>query len=252
MEDQQRRVIDRAWQLQTERDKLQDKARFREELGRAAAEVGLDPTLLARAEADLAREDARARQRRGLAVGVALGVVLVVGVGLVAAWPASGFEDDFSQAARHWVLDKSRGTEAGVDYVTEGERGTVARVRVDRFVPLADGTYQVNLDRNGVVSADGLEVATFDVRGEGLAVTRLYLESGSERWRSPPVPITPEWTTHELPLGSFDHQVRQGGKWETTGQGAPGSVDTLSFKLGHYMNETDAHGEVRFDDLRLE
>lgn len=252
MEDQRQRVMDRAWKLQAEREKADDEARVRADIGRASAEVGLDPELIGQAERQLAREDAATRSLRRIRGAIAIGVLLVAGGAALVFWPAPSFSDDFSGAANRWVLDKSRGTEAGVDYVTEDGRGSVARVRVDKFAPLPDGTYQVNLDRTGVVSAKGLDVAAFDVRGDGLTVTRLYLEAGDERWRSPPVTITPEWTTHALPLSSFDHQFRQGGTWETSGSAAPGEVTMLSLKLGHYMNEADAHGEVRFDNLRLE
>lgn len=252
MEDQRQRVMDRAWKLQAEREKAEDQARVRAEIGRASAEVGLDTELIGEAERQLAREDAAARTRMRTRGVIAAGVFFIAAGAALLLWPAPSFSDDFSGAANRWVLDKSRGTEAGVDYVTEEGRGSVARVRVDKFAPLPDGTYQVNLDRTGVVSAKGLDVAAFDVRGDGLTVTRLYLEAGDERWRSPPLTITPEWTTHELPLSAFDHQIRQGGTWQTGGAADPGEVTTLSLKLGHYMNEADAHGEVRFDNLRLE
>ncbi|HMV68505.1 MAG TPA: hypothetical protein PKA64_16770, partial [Myxococcota bacterium] len=154
---------------------------------------------------------------------------------------------DLTGGAARWSLDASAGTQASLAW-----EGDAAVLRVERAAPRDDGTWFVNLDTTLPVPtlADYGEVS-FRVQGEGLGHVRVYLESADERWRSPPVPVTPSDTLHTVPFDAFEHQLREDGRWRVVGWTHPGRVPTLSFKVGHYVNPPEQAGSVRLDDVGL-
>lgn len=262
--DRQQQVLRVAFELQaadaaSEEQKLSEAA-FRE----AAVETGLDPQLLARAEEELARRErvaaetaARNRKRMRVAAVAVLGAVAVGAAGLGLARvlfppPPAPWAETFDAPGR-WALDTSAGTRATLSFQEEPGRGQVAVVQVDAFAPGQDGKYHVNLD--GVVApadAARYEEVAVDLKGT-LPAARVYLEAGTdERWRSPEIAVQRDWTTHRLPLRTFERQERQGGTWRTVDWSAPDGVTQLSVKLGHFMNAPDATGALLVDALRFE
>jgi hypothetical protein len=260
----QREVLRIAFELQaaqaaSEEQKLSEAA-FRE----AALESGLDPQLLARAEAELARREQAAAQSAGqrrrrmrLAAVAVLGAVALgaAGLGLAPVLfppPPAPWAETFDAPGR-WALDINAGTRATVSWQEEPGRGQVAVVRVDGFAPAQDGKYHVNLD--GLLApadASRYSEVAVDLKGS-LPAARVYLEAGTdERWRSPAISVQGDWTTHRLPLRSFERQQRHGGAWRTVDWSAPEGVSQLSVKLGHFMNPPDATGELFVDALRFE
>jgi hypothetical protein len=266
-DDRRQRVLQIAFELQAEHEAGEERelseAAFRE----AAVEAGLDPQLLARAEEELARRErlavqaaGRGRRRRRL-VAVAVASVLALGaagLGLARVLfpppPAPWVETfDAVDVAGRWALDTNPDTRATLSWQQEPGRGQAAVVRVDAFAPAHDGTYHVNLD--GMLApedASRYSDLVVDLKGS-LPAARVYLEAGTdERWRSPEIAVQRDWTTHRLPLRSFERQERQGGAWRTVGWSAPEGVSQLSVKLGHYMNPPDGAGELCVDALRFE
>ena len=269
-DDRRQRVLQIAFELQAEQDAGEERelseAAFRE----AAVEAGLDPQLLARAEEELARRErlavlaaGRGRRRRRLAAVAVLGVLALgaAGLGLARVFfpppPAPWVETfDAVDAAGRWALDTNPDTRATLSWRDEPGRGQVAVVRVDAFAPAHDGAYHVNLD--GLLApedASRYSDLVVDLKGS-LPAARVYLEAGEagtdERWRSPEIAVQRDWTTHRLPLRSFERQERQGGAWRTVDWSAPEGVRQLSVKLGHYMNPPDGAGELLVDALRFE
>jgi|SRR5579872_2411175 len=240
----------------------------------AAAEVGLPPEYLQRAAAEMhARRVARIRQQRrrrnGLFGGLAVIVTLCLigwGVGHIAnppAAPRSVFVDGqermihrpfvyhFSAAGEQWLKEANSQSKATVAF----ENG-IARIRVERFGQKPDGTYFVNLNSANLPPAlSGYRQVGFRVRGTGLSQIRLYLENGpTERWRSNAVVVDPDWRQQTLPLDRFEHQTRgsSADTWRSVGSSAPDTAQRLSFKVGTYMNDVTAHGEIDLQDLRFE
>lgn len=252
-----REVVETALDLQADAHAQAEAQARTREMAAAAAELGLDPALLpeaerrvrARAEERARREVQAARRRRWFAAGA----VAAVGVVVVSAWalrgpePVAPWTDGF--AAGSWALEASAGTQARLSFVEVAGRGAVAQVEVDRFVPLADGRYWVNLESLAHPDWTGASELSFAARAEGLGNVRVYLESPEERWRGPAVPVGPGWSTHTLPLSAFERQVKRGGDWQVVGDRAPRRVDTVSFKLGGWVNDAGEAGTVWIDDL---
>ncbi|HWN69276.1 MAG TPA: hypothetical protein VNM90_16665 [Haliangium sp.] len=260
----QREVLRIAFELQaahaaSEEQKLSEAA-FRE----AALETGLDPQLLARAEEELARRERVAaeaavqrRRRTRLAVVAVLGVLALGGAGLGLARvlfppPPAPWVETFDAPGR-WALDKNPDTRATLSWQAEPGRGQVAVVQVDGFAPAQDGKFHVNLD--GLLAPEDVSryrELVVDLKGS-LPGARVYLEAGTdERWRSPAISVQRDWTTHRLPLRSFERQQRQGGTWRTVDWSAPEGVSQLSVKVGHFMNPPEATGALFVDALWFE
>lgn len=226
-------------------------------LGEAAAEVGLDPAYLPEAEAVVRvraeerarREVAASRRRRALAVGA----LVVAGLGAVGLWvgrapaPPEPWTDPMAPVG--WALEQSPGTTASVAWPLDPVRGEVARVEVTGFAPMADGRYWVNLESGAHPDWAGATEVSFAARGEGLGAVRLYLETPTERWRGPVVPLGAEWSEHTLSLRDFERQERRDGEWSVVGWAPPERVDVVSFKLGHWVNGADATGTAWIDSL---
>jgi hypothetical protein len=266
-DDRRQQVLRIAFELQAEHEAGEERKVSDAAFHEAALEVGLDPQLLARAEEELARRERlaaeaarRARRRRRLAaVAVASAIGLgAAGLGLAPVLfpppPAPWLETfDASDVAGRWALDRNPDTRATLSWQAEAGRGQVAVVRVDGFAPAHDGAYHVNLD--GLLApedASRYRELVVDLKGS-LPAARVYLEAGTEeRWRSPAIAVQRDWTTHRLPLRSFERQERRRGAWRTVGWSAPEGVSQLSVKLGHYMNPAEAAGEIFVDALRFE
>lgn len=217
----------------------------------AAADLGIGPEYLARAQAEVARrraEAAAAAQRkrtwRNRLLGA--GAVLALGLGGWAAFrtPAADPWTDGFEDRSHWTLEVSPGTRASVRFETDGSRGAVLAATVDQATPRADGTWFVNVDGRGLGGTEGLDTVVVELKGT-LTTARVFLEAGAdERWRSPPVALTADWERHELPMTSFEYQRRTANGWRVESWEAPSEVDTVSVKLGHYVNDAAARGTV--------
>ena len=260
-----REVVAEAWKLQDEAERHADADRRTREMAVAAAEVGLDAEHLplaeglvrARVEERARREVERTRLLRAAAIGV--GAVALLGVAAVVVWPSPPVHEpwstDFSAAGSEWQMEVSPGSAATLTWPTEAGHGTVATVAVDALAPMADGRYLVNVDTRAHPDWAGATRVSFATRGEageGLDQVRLFLETPTERWRGPPLPVTADWHTHVVDLTRFERQEKRGSAWEVVAWAPPATVETISFKLGWYVNDAGARGTVTLDDLRVE
>lgn len=260
-----REVVAEAWKLQEEAERHADADRRTREMAAAAAEVGLDAAHLplaeglvrARVEERARREVERTRLLRAAAIGV--GAVALLGVAAVVLWPSPPVHEpwstDFSAAGAEWQMEVSPGSAAALTWPTEAGHGTVATVAVSALVPMADGRYWVNVDTRAHPNWAGATRVSFATRGEGaegLDQVRLYLETPTERWRGPPLPVTADWHTHVVDLTQFERQEKRGSGWEVVAWAPPTTVETVSFKLGWFVNDAGARGSVTLDDLRVE
>lgn len=250
-------VLKRAIQL-AERDRDHGDALLQKQvLSEAAAELGVPAHYVEQAAAQLERErtQALATRRRALLVGTgaAVGLLAVLGVrSLLQAAPPV----DYSMAAAsgHFALHKNPETQATLRFEESAGR-PAAVVRVEHFGPSArDGKFYVNLDASeSLPTVDKYRQVVFSARGQGLAQLRLFLElSPDERFRSPPITLSPDWAEHRLPLSMFEHQHRDGDTWKRSAGTTPHGVQRLSFKLGHFMNDVSATGEAAVTGLRFE
>jgi hypothetical protein len=247
-----------------QRDQGQIEAvRQREGLIAAAAELDLPAEYLERAAATLHAqrvEAIRQRRRRRNSILAVLGLV----VGLGGGWrilhpppPVPALYDFNNAPPRQWVPDANQETRATLAFANEPNHGGVAVLTVQRFGARAsDGTYYANLNSTDVPpSLAGFRKVSFLARGDGLPHIRLYLENGpTERWRSPELPLTADWQQQVLELRQFERQTRAApaAAWQRASYRSPRTLETLSFKLGHFVNDVNARGKVLIDDLRFE
>ncbi len=257
-------VVRIAFELQAGHEQGEERKIFDDALQDAAVETGLDPRFLAKAEEELARREvlaaekkARRSKRLRMASVALLGALVLVGSGLGLArvlFPPSpqAWLETFDSPGR-WGLDKNPSSGATLAWQPEAGRGQVAVVRVERLAPSQDGKYHVNLD-SALAPPDASRYSDFvvDLKGS-LPTARVFLEAGpEERWRSPPIDVQQNWTSHRLPLRSFERQEYRGGQWHTVGWSAPASARQISVKVGHFMNSPGTTGELFLDDLRFE
>lgn len=223
-----------------------------------AREVGVPVEYLEKAAEELRRRRAAAmvkaqQQRRWLVRGAAAAAAVAVLAFFLVPRPATPFAEAFDGGAARWALDTSAGTSASVRFETEAGRGEVAVIAVERFAPGTDGSYHVNLDSlSAPADLSRHREVSLALRGEGLATARLYIEGDAVRWRSPPLRTTGDWSTQRIPLRSFEKQVRKGDGWSVVAWDAPDDVKRLSVKVGQFMNDPGASGEVAVDDIRIE
>lgn len=238
-------------------------AREREGLIAAAAEVDLPAEYLERAAATLHTQRVaaiRTRRRRRNGVLAVAGLTGGVGLGwqLMHLPPPAPLLYNFNNPPAHqWTLGKNDETRAQLAFPQEPNRDGVASLTVERFGARGpDGTYNANINSSDVPpSLAGFRKVTFFARTEGLPHLRLYLENGpNERWRSPELTLTGEWQPQALELRQFERQTRASpsAPWQRASSRAPGKIETLSFKVGHFVNDVSARGKVLVDDLRFE
>lgn len=250
-------VLKRAIQL-AERDRDQAESLANKQvLTEAAEELGVPAHYVDQAATQLAQErtQALATRRKALLVGVGAGVGLL-GILLTRSLlqPPPPVEYSLAAAGGRWTLHKNPDTQATLRFeASEGREAAV--VQIDRFAPEAnDGKYYVNLDASEALPpVEKYRSVVFSSRGQGLAQVRLFLEvSPDERFRSPAIALSSGWVEHRLPLSLFEHQGRAGESWRRAAATSPHGVKRLSFKLGHFMNDATAHGEVAITGLRFE
>lgn len=263
-EAERRRVRDRAIELATQEEARRYRAGEDAAMRRALGELGvrdedLDQAALEIRAADQAAEAARIaqaeRRARTLRAGMAVTLATaVLGSLALALWPSPPppFVDGFDSPAG-WSLDINPGTRATLSWPTEGARGAVATLQVEQFVLDAEGHFITNFDGAHLPARPGdYHNLSFDVRGS-LPKVRVYLEAGDQRWRSPPVDVGADWSRVSLDFSSFERQARTlDGSWKVTGPATPTGLTDLSFKVGWYVNEPTATGQIQLDDVRWE
>jgi len=222
----------------------------------AAAEMGLPKEYLERAAALVharrVEQIGRGRRRRaGLLAG--LGVALALGGGWVVTHPrpAAPVTYNFQKSGEGWNHESNPESQATVTF-----GNGAATIHVDHFgAQVGSGEYYVNLNTKGVPpTLAGYRTVSFRAQNAGLPNLRLYLENGGERWRSCNLSVPRGGQVFRLNLDQFDHQTRDSsaGKWQKVEARAPGHVEQLSFKVGYYINNADAHGDVQISDLRFQ
>lgn len=230
-------------------------ARERKSTLDAAAEMGIPAEYMERAAREVhlrgVEQIQRSRRRRNGFVA-ATAATLAVG-GTLAFWnrPVTPVRYNFDAPAAATQVVGNVNPQTKAVIVVENGAGVI---RVERFGQDARGDFYANLDLATDADLSRHTVVRVRVRGEGLKQVRLYLENGpNERWRSPAVPLAPGWQDVELRLDRFTHQVRRGpaAAWRS-GNARPGAVRNLSFKVGEFMNDVSARGQIAVDDLRFE
>jgi hypothetical protein len=254
---EQDRILQRAFELQAEEETEQEQALAADELRLAAADVGLDPAYLAKAEEDLKRVSARKRSARRalLLVGAAVTVTagLAAGALRVLDPPApAAFTQDFDVPGS-WALDVNAGTQTRLRFEDVAGRGRVAVVEVEKFAPDAAGKFRASLRSSAIPNhVDRYDSLALDVKGS-LPAARVYLQAGaSERWRSQPIQATQAWTTQRVSLKDFEHETYEGGRWMSIDSESPRNITEISIDVGQAVNGADASGKIAFDNLKLE
>lgn len=246
-------------------DQTQDaEAQERQATVDAAAEIGLPEAYLHRAVTELhTRRVEQIRQRRRHRIGLLAigGAVLVLGSGAAIVSrihasspttsqvkaPASTVAPAFTAGA--WQLNTNRDTQATVNFVNN-----TAVLQVQRFVADRSNHFTANFNNlDGSKNLVGLHTITFRMHGT-LPHVRLYLENGSERWRSPELTVEGQERLVHIDLSQFERQTRGGAEstWQKSAYQPPEWVENLSFKTGWYVNQVQASGEVMLSDLRFE
>lgn len=220
----------------------------------AAAEMGLPKEYLDRAasvvHARRVEQIATQRRRRaGLLVGI--GVAVALGGGWFVTHPRPAAPLAYSFQPSQWTQESDPASKAAVTFANGA-----ATLHVDHFaVPAGGDQFFVNLNTKDVPSTlAGYRTVSFRAQSAGLPNVRLYLENADERWRSANLSVPSGGQVFRLNLDQFDHQTRDpaAGKWRKAGASAPGHVEQLSFKVGYYVNNADAHGDVQISDLRFQ
>jgi hypothetical protein len=225
----------------------------------AATEMDLKPEYLERAAAELQQTRilaARTRLKRRNTVIATAGCVLVLGAGWAFTHRPPPAPNVYRFSATQWRLNANPESNASVTFENIDGKSNAAVIRVQQFVPRAsDGQYFVNLDASPTSSFAGQNATSFFVKGSGLENIRLYLEANqNERWRSPAVQVSSEWQQQTIDISQYDHQIRDAatGQWHMAqGFEHPDRIRTMSFKVGSFMNDLKAHGEVAIDDLEV-
>lgn len=262
------RLMRRAIELQDKERSAKARAADEQHFRAAVAEVGVEQRFLDEAERDIAREVAaeeaeakmRAEKRAAMGRRAAVGMGLLfaaslvsIGIARIAFPPALQPWIEPMDSPTGWSLDVNPGSEVSMDFVPVSGRGSVATLTVERFVADPEGQFRANLDGFSVPSSlRGYETLSVDLSGT-LPNARVYLEAGpDERWRSPALSVSEAWSTHDVPIRTFEHQLKQGGRWQTVSQGdVPDGLTQLSVKVGHFMNPIDASGTVSVDAITL-
>jgi hypothetical protein len=256
-----REVVEIATELYEQEQGRREEAVVRQATVDAAAEVGLPPEYLERAAAVLHERrvaEIRQKQKRSrlLLTTVVAALALLGGWRVVSRPPPAPVAYTFSAPAQQqWRVNANPGSQATLSFGDQAGQSGVAILRVERFDASGSSGYFVNLETSDVpASLSGFRTVSFRVRGQGLANVRLYLENGpTERWRSPALPVSGDWQEHRLRLDQFDYQRRPSAdaRWRREAYRPPGSMERISFKVGDYVNDAGARGEVAIDDLKF-
>jgi hypothetical protein len=230
----------------------------------AAAEVGLPEEYLHRAAAELhtrrvVQIEQKRRKRNGmLAVGGALLVLGTAGyfvMNRTAAPPATTqvsvartpISPAFSPTL--WNLKTNQGTQATVKF-----KNDTATIHVDRFAKDTNDLYFANLNTfDGPKDLTGYHTISFRVQGT-LPNVRLFLENGTERWRSALVKVEGPERLAKVDLDQFEYLTRSdtNSRWHNQSYRPPGTVSYLSFKTGDNVNVENASGDVTLSDIHIE
>ena len=220
----------------------------------AAAEMGLPKEYLDRAASAVharhVEQIATLRRRRvGLLAGIGVAVALGGGWFVTHSRPAAPLAYSFQPS--QWTQESDPASKAAVTFANGA-----ATLHVDHFaMPAGGDQFFVNLNTKDVPSTlAGYRTVSFRAQSAGLPNVRLYLENADERWRSANLSVPSGGQVFRLNLDQFDHQTRDPAaeKWRKAGASAPGHVEQLSFKVGYYVNNADAHGDVQISDLRFQ
>jgi len=257
-------VVRIASELYSQDQALDAEAQERRATVDAAAEIGLPEEYLHRAAEELhARRVEAVQQRRRRRYGLLAlgGAVLAIGSGAAivsqihtATPPTSQIKSPASTiapafTAGSWQLDTNPDTQATVDFANNA-----AVLHVQRFVADRSNHFTANLNNlDGAKNLAGFQTITFRMHGT-LPHIRLYLENGSERWRSPELTVEGQERLVRIDLSQFERQTRGGpdSTWQKSGYKPPEWVENLSFKTGWYVNDVQATGDVTLSDLRFE
>lgn len=165
------------------------------------------------------------------------------------AWESSfGDRDD-------WQLHVNRGTRAAYTRDLDSEFGSVANLVVSAFSYPTDARYFANLRATHPPrTLWGRNEMVIQVRATGsLQATRVYVRSGAnERWRSPRIPLTPEWAEHRISVASFERQTGGRAAWEPAPWKTPVGLTMLQLKVGYSLNELEATGSLGLRSIRFE
>jgi len=232
----------------------------------AAREVGLPEEYLHRAAAELHNrrveqvQKAHGRNRSLLAIGAAVLVmggataIMMTSIRPPSAPPVAPVAQIVTSAvppfsATTWKLQSNPGTQATVNF----QNGS-ATLHVSRFAPDAANHFTANLNTStGAQDLSAFRTMSIRLRGT-LPQVRVYLEHGSERWRSPAIAVQRDDKLVRLDLSQFEMQTREGadGAWHKVGYQPPGIVDDVSIKTGWFVNDPGASGYVTLGDMRFE
>jgi hypothetical protein len=251
MSEREEQVLKVALELQEADERARAESKDRDDRMVAAAEVGLDRQWIEKAEGVIAareREAAAARKRVPLAVVGASGL-LAAGTALMlfmSPRPEPAWRVAFDPAPAY-VLDKNAETAASAAF-----QAGVGVLTVERFAPDAAGAWRANLDISTLpADLSPYDAVAFQLQGD-LPIVRVYLDNGSERWRSPAIPVPADRTPKTVDFSSFEHQRKGADGWKVVDWTHPDHAAAVSFKVGTYMNDVDATGTVRVDELEFE
>ena len=255
-------ILERAMELQSEQTSHAEAIEEREARAAVAAELGVPPEFLIRAETELYKEAVKAKAERAslrrLMLNTLLGFAALFVVFSFVWSPAPAPADQpwaASEVVTDWDFLMSPGTKAQAGRGMDEVRGSVAFLEVKHFDAgqAEGGRYFANLRlRQLPDDLGGYSSMRVWTRGVGLASSRIYIRRDkTHRWRSPGLPVTAQWTQHTIPLEDFDYQVGGKGQWETTSGDNPRRVDRIQLKVGYFVNDPSLSGTVYFDDLEF-
>lgn len=253
-------ILDTALTIDAERNELRRRDAEREALKETLASLGLDPALIATAEARVAERRivvAMERQRRRRRVlAVVLASLATVG-GALGAWHVfrepDPWTDPLTDASR-WSLVMNQDSSGALAWTQDGDRRS-ATVFVDLFRPDHRDSWRADLVGVGLPDFERHDLVRLEAQSN-LPRARIVLRSGpDERWVSPSVALDPELTTHTFTLRSFEHQRLERRGWDDVDDDdrrQPHDIDAVVIALGDPVNEAAASGWLRVRALTVD